>query len=284
MESELLARLSEQQRAFLTRTAVLERMCGPLCEAVLELPGSAAMLAELARSNLLLVPLDRRGQWYRYHHLFRDMLLDRLERQAPGLISVLRRRAAAWCLRNDLAEEALEYSIVAGDVDTAAALVEQLWLRTYQQARMTTVQRWFAWLEDRARSRSGQWSLSTPRSMPVQQGGRLRLSGGLMRSVAGGTGTRTGPTKTHTPRGGPRSSGLASAGTGSSRSLCRDWRGSYAVTSTAATPSSRTPSASPLVCAVRARIACTAETSQRHAGNSSTASGCGICWATRRHA
>src|SRR5215475_6749040 len=62
VESELLARLSEQQRAFLTRTAVLERMCGPLCEAVLELPGAAATLAELARSNLLLVPLDRRGQ------------------------------------------------------------------------------------------------------------------------------------------------------------------------------------------------------------------------------
>jgi hypothetical protein len=120
VESELLARLSEQQRAFLTRTAVLERMCGPLCEAVLEFPGSAAMLAELARSNLLLVPLDRRGQWYRYHHLFRDMLLAELGRRAPGLISVLRRRAAAWCQRNDLAEEALEYSIAAGDVDTAA--------------------------------------------------------------------------------------------------------------------------------------------------------------------
>src|SRR5215467_453217 len=80
MESELLARISRQQRAFLTRTAVLERMSGPLCEAVLDLPGSGTILAELARSNLLLVPLDRRGQWYRYHHLFRDMLLAELER------------------------------------------------------------------------------------------------------------------------------------------------------------------------------------------------------------
>src|SRR5215469_7535961 len=97
VESELLAWLSEQQRAFLTRTAVLERMCAPLCEAVLELPGAAATLADLARSNLLLVPLDRRGQWYRYHHLFRDMLLAELERQAPDLIPVLQRRAATWC-------------------------------------------------------------------------------------------------------------------------------------------------------------------------------------------
>jgi LuxR family maltose regulon positive regulatory protein len=149
LESELLARLSEQQRAFLTRTAVLERMSGPLCEAVLELPGAAMMLADLAQSNMLLVPLDRRGQWYRYHHLFRDMLLAGLERQAPGLIPVLRRRAAAWCLHSDLAEEALEYSIAAGDVDTAARLVEQLWIPAYRQARVTTMQRWIKWLDDR---------------------------------------------------------------------------------------------------------------------------------------
>jgi ATP-dependent transcriptional regulator len=61
MESEFLGRISRQQRVFLSRTAVLERMSGPLCEAVLDLPGSAATLADLARSNLLLVPLDRRG-------------------------------------------------------------------------------------------------------------------------------------------------------------------------------------------------------------------------------
>jgi LuxR family maltose regulon positive regulatory protein len=74
MESEFLARISDQQRAFLTQTAVLEPMAGPLCDAVLDMPGSAATLADLARSNMLLVPLDRRGEWYRYHHLFRDML------------------------------------------------------------------------------------------------------------------------------------------------------------------------------------------------------------------
>ena len=149
MESEFLARISRRQRVFLTRTAVLERMCGPLCEAVLDLPGSAATLADLARSNMLLVPLDRRGQWYRYHHLFRDMLLAELERQEPGLMPVLRRRAAGWCLRNGLPEEALEYSIAAGDVDTAARLVEKLAVPAHRQGRVTTLQRWFRWLEDR---------------------------------------------------------------------------------------------------------------------------------------
>ena len=149
MESEFLARISRRQRVFLTRTAVLEQMSGPLCEAVLELSGSAVTLAELARSNLLLVPLDRRGEWYRYHHLFRDMLLADLHRQEPGLIPVLRRRAADWCVRNGRPEEALEYSIAAGDVDMAAGLVEKLVVPTHRQGRVPTVNRWLRWLEGR---------------------------------------------------------------------------------------------------------------------------------------
>jgi LuxR family transcriptional regulator, maltose regulon positive regulatory protein len=152
MESEFLLRISARQRVFLTRTAVLERMCGPLCEAVLEVPGSAATLADLARSNMLLVPLDLRGQWYRYHHLFRDMLLAELQRHEPGLIPVLRRRAATWCVQNDLPEEALEYSIAAGDVDLAVRLVEKLGIQTYQQGRGATLQRWLGWLDERGGS------------------------------------------------------------------------------------------------------------------------------------
>ena len=148
IESELLARISWRQRVFLTRTAVLERMCGPLCDAVLGLDGGAATLAELARSNLLLVPLDRRGRWYRYHHLFRDMLLAELDRGEPALIQVLRRRAADWCLDNGLAEEALEYSFAAGDVDRAARLVEERWLQLLMQGRDATLQRWIRWLDD----------------------------------------------------------------------------------------------------------------------------------------
>jgi LuxR family maltose regulon positive regulatory protein len=149
LESEFLGRISARHREFLTRTAVLDRMCGPLCEAVLDQPGSAAELAELVRSNLLLVPLDRRGFWYRYHHLFRDMLLAELERLEPGLLPVLRRRAAAWCEANGRPEEALEYAMAAGDVDTAARLVQSLWLPADRQGRFVTLQRWFRWLDDR---------------------------------------------------------------------------------------------------------------------------------------
>ena len=149
MESEFLARISRRQRVFLTRTAVLERMSGPLCDAVLDLPGSGTILADLEQSNLLLVPLDRGGEWYRYHHLFRDMLLAELHRDEPDLMAVLRRRAAGWCLSNNLPEDALEYSIAAGDVDTAACLVEKLGVPTHRQGRFATLDRWFRWLEDR---------------------------------------------------------------------------------------------------------------------------------------
>ena len=149
MESEFLSRISLRQRAFLTRTAVLERMCGPLCDAVLQVSGSAAVLADLAGSNVLLVPLDRRGEWYRYHHLFRDMLLAELGRREPGMMPVLRRRAASWCLDNTMPEAALEYCMAAGDVDEAARLVGPLTVSAYRQGRVTTIQLWYGWLEDR---------------------------------------------------------------------------------------------------------------------------------------
>jgi LuxR family maltose regulon positive regulatory protein len=142
-------RLPAGQVSFLTRTAVLDRMCGPLCDAVLDTTGSAKVLESLAGSNLLLVPLDRRREWYRYHHLFRDMLLAELKRQEPELIPVLRRRAAGWCLANGLPEAALEYSMAAGDVDAAAGLAEKLAVPAHRQGRVTTIQRWFGWLEDR---------------------------------------------------------------------------------------------------------------------------------------
>jgi LuxR family maltose regulon positive regulatory protein len=149
LESEFLARISQQQRAFLTRTAMLERMCGPLCDAVLEQRGSAAVLADLERSNLLLVPLDRQGEWYRYHHLFRDMLLAELHRREPGLIPTLYRQAAQWCEANGAPGEALEYWTRAGDDDAASRLVGALAVPAYQGGRVATTERWFGWLEDR---------------------------------------------------------------------------------------------------------------------------------------
>ena len=123
-------------------------------------------LADLEQSNLLLVPLDRRGEWYRYHHLFRDMLLAELHRDEPDLMAALRRRAAGWCLSNDLPEDALEYSIAAGDVDTAACLVERLGVPTHRQGRFATLDRWFRWLKTGTGSMGIRWLPCWPRSFP----------------------------------------------------------------------------------------------------------------------
>ena len=148
LKSEYLSRISSREREFLIRTAVLDRIGGPLCEALLGQPGAAAALADLAGSNLLLVPLDRLGRWYRYHPLFRDMLLTELDRAEPGMASVLRQRAAGWCQDNGLPEEALEYAMAAGDVDEAARLVAELSRPGDREERLTMLQRWYRWLDE----------------------------------------------------------------------------------------------------------------------------------------
>jgi LuxR family maltose regulon positive regulatory protein len=157
VESEFFARISPQQRVFLTRTAVLERMCGPLCDATLGLRGSAETLADLARSNLLLVPLDRSGEWYRYHRLFRDMLLTELRRREPDLIPVLHRRAARWFEANGAPGAAVEHQMQAGDTGAVADLAGVLAFPAYQHGRVATVERWFSWLEDREAMQTRPW-------------------------------------------------------------------------------------------------------------------------------
>jgi LuxR family transcriptional regulator, maltose regulon positive regulatory protein len=148
LQSVLLARLSPTQVQFLTRTAVLDRLSGPLCDAVLGTTGSAAVLAALERSNLLVVPLDRQRNWYRYHQLFRELLRGELERSEPELVGELARRAAKWCVHHGLAEAAVDYAMDAGDGDLVARGVEQAAIGVYRSGRLATVQRWFDWFDD----------------------------------------------------------------------------------------------------------------------------------------
>jgi LuxR family maltose regulon positive regulatory protein len=147
LQSELLAHLSPDEVQFLTRTSVLERMSGPLCDAVLESNGSATTLESLERSNLFLVPLDRDRQWYRYHHLFQELLRTRLEDAEPDLVGRLLKHAGEWCVANGQPETALGYAQDAGDVDRAAKLFEQCGPLVYQSGRVATTQRWLGWLE-----------------------------------------------------------------------------------------------------------------------------------------
>ena len=146
--SELLGQLPPERVAFLTRTAVLDRMCGPLCDAVLDSTGSGAVLAWLEESNLLLVPLDRQRRWYRYHHLFQELLRAELERRERELVPALHARASAWCEANGLPETAIDHAQAAGDADRVARLVWRLALPAYGAGRVDTARRWFGWFAD----------------------------------------------------------------------------------------------------------------------------------------
>lgn len=142
VRSELLAQLPDDLVEFLTRTAVLDRMCGSLCDAVLQHSGSEALLASIEASNLLLVALDHQREWYRYHHLFRDVLLTELTSREPDLAPELHRRAAHWFERNGRHEEAFHHARASGDEDRAALLLEQLALSLLRTSRLETLRSW----------------------------------------------------------------------------------------------------------------------------------------------
>ena len=147
LRSELLSRLPPDELRFLTRTSVLERMSGPLCDAVLDSSGSAAALGALERSNLFMVPLDRTGEWYRYHHLFQELLRAELGRVEPDLLPRLLARATDWCEANGQPETAIGYAQAADDVNRTARLVVRNYLDTYNSGRAATVERWLGWLD-----------------------------------------------------------------------------------------------------------------------------------------
>jgi LuxR family maltose regulon positive regulatory protein len=144
--SEFLSQQSAEDVRFLEETAALDRMSGPLCDAVLERVGSAEVLRSLESANLLLVPLDRHEKWFRYHGLFREALLNRLQDRDSDLAVEVRRRASAWCRRNDLLEESVGYAIAAGDPDLVARRVADTALQMWAGGRAATVEGWFDWL------------------------------------------------------------------------------------------------------------------------------------------
>ena len=143
----LLESLPQQEIEFLTRSAVLDRMCGPLCDHVLDRSDSALELERLERSNLFVVPLDHERRWYRFHHLFRDMLEDELERREPGTIARLSSRAAAWHISRGDVEAAIDYAHAAGDGGLVIELVGIAAHPAYHSGRFATVERWLARLE-----------------------------------------------------------------------------------------------------------------------------------------
>ncbi|MGC9395352.1 MAG: LuxR C-terminal-related transcriptional regulator [Anaerolineae bacterium] len=146
---EVLQRQPEAVRAFLLQTSILERLTASLCDAVTVQSGSQAMLEELERNNLFIFPLDNRRQWYRYHHLFAELLRHHLHQQvsSPDLIA-LHCRAAAWYEANDLVAEAIDHALKAPDLPQAVRLIEQNALETLRRNELDTLLKWLTALNE----------------------------------------------------------------------------------------------------------------------------------------
>jgi LuxR family transcriptional regulator, maltose regulon positive regulatory protein len=139
---EVLAGLTKEVREWLLETSILRTMTGPICDAVTGRDGSATLLRELARSNLFVVSLDEQGEWYRYHHLFSELLLYELKSSRPDLEPALRVRASEWLEGAGLFQGAVRQAFEAGDYGLAGMLIARHW-RGYAFAGQTaTVQRW----------------------------------------------------------------------------------------------------------------------------------------------
>ena len=141
---EVLHRQSNEMQNFLLHTSVLSRLRGRLCDAVTGNNNGHETLEKLERANLFVIPLDMKGTWYRYHHLFGDLLRLRLEQREPGLVRELQNKASLWCEENGLTEEAINYSLAAHDWERALNLIEPI---AYQLLSLGKVDRLKRWLE-----------------------------------------------------------------------------------------------------------------------------------------
>ncbi len=144
--AELLAPLPPSARRFLTRSSVLESLSGTICDEVLDRKHSAAILADLARMNLPLQPVDASHEWYRLHGLVREMLQTELRRADPAARRVLHRRAADWHRRADDMDRAIDHARSAEDLRCAGELMWSDLPRYLGEGRNDTVQRWLSGL------------------------------------------------------------------------------------------------------------------------------------------
>jgi LuxR family maltose regulon positive regulatory protein len=153
---EVLDRQPASIQAFLLRTSVLERMTALLCDEVMAAQptgagpraGSQETLEYLEQANLFLVPLDNERRWYRYHHLFAELLRGRLHRSQPGLVPLLHRRASRWYEAQGLIDDAIGHALEAGDVERAADLVEAHGLQMVVRSECSTLAKWLEQLPE----------------------------------------------------------------------------------------------------------------------------------------
>ncbi|HZG65949.1 MAG TPA: AAA family ATPase, partial [Herpetosiphonaceae bacterium] len=139
---EVLQRQPSEVRQFLLHTSILDRLTAPLCDALLEQPGSTRVLRRLEQDNLFLMPLDAAHTWYRYHHLFADVLRQRLREEQPELLPVLYGRASDWLEQHGSHAEAVHMALAAADVERAADLIEDASEAMLLRGEMVTLLNW----------------------------------------------------------------------------------------------------------------------------------------------
>jgi LuxR family maltose regulon positive regulatory protein len=145
---EVLVTLPDTQREFMLRTSILERFCDKLCRAVTDDPSSGQMLDEIRKSNLFLIPLDTEGRWFRYHHLFAEVLYALLEQEHPSEINGLHLKAAAWFESEGHAGEAVDHALRSGDMTQAKEFILKYWDPFFKRGEVATVLRWLGALPE----------------------------------------------------------------------------------------------------------------------------------------
>ncbi len=149
LTEEVLSRQPEDIHSFLLQTSILDKLSGDLCNAVTGRTDGQLLLERLFNANLFLVPLDDEQQWYRYHHLFADLLANRLRQTLPAnAIQGLHCRASEWLAQNDLLDEAIQHALEGKDYERAAFLVEQVARPMMFTGRVNTLGNWLAALPE----------------------------------------------------------------------------------------------------------------------------------------
>jgi len=139
---EVVALQSDEVRSFLYKTSILDRFCAPLSDAVLEISDSRGIIRDIDEANLFLIPLDDERRWYRYHHLFAEFLIQRLQEREPKDIPELHRRASEWFENDGLIVEAVNHSLVGEDYERAAQLVENIGPDMMMRSEFDQLEKW----------------------------------------------------------------------------------------------------------------------------------------------
>lgn len=157
LTEEVLQRQSATVQDFLLQTSILSRLTGSLCDAVTGATESAALLESLLAANLFIIPLDDEGRWYRYHHLFADLLQTQLHRQSPERLADLHQRASRWFEAENMIDEAIEQALAAGDFARVAGLLERFGWQLLNQGFVRKMEGWM-------QSIPAEWRTHSPRS------------------------------------------------------------------------------------------------------------------------